>query len=159
MPLCRFSGWRKTAVIWQKSRFLPTWSRDRALGYESKKMRKVHLREDYVASKSQNSQLFSQKLHLNAFSHCHAKKMRKSFRTKNYHKKNFFQPILHFLFHKNFCIFNQKTGASKKPNFVSISPLLVLHVSINCSYSFCSFDWRFGCKSCWNVLKYYILVQ
>ena len=41
----------------------------------------------------------------------------------SHHKKNFFDQVLHFLFHKNFCISNQKTGASKKPIYVSISPL------------------------------------
>ena len=41
----------------------------------------------------------------------------------SHHKKNFFKPVLHFLFYKNFCISNQKTGASKKPICVSISPL------------------------------------
>ena len=67
LALCRFWEWRKTAKIWQKSRFWPTWSRDRALGYESKKMRKVHLWGDWASSKSQNSQQFSQKLHLKVF--------------------------------------------------------------------------------------------
>jgi len=41
----------------------------------------------------------------------------------SHHKKISFKPVLHFLFYKNFCISNQKTGASKKPICVSISPL------------------------------------
>ena len=39
----------------------------------------------------------------------------------SHHKKISFKPVLHFLFYKNFCISNQKTGASKKPICVSIS--------------------------------------
>ena len=84
LALCRFRGWRKTAKIWQKSRFWPTWSRDRALGYKSKKMHNVHLWGDWVSSKSQNSQPFSQKLHLKVFSLCHVKKMRKNFLHKKF---------------------------------------------------------------------------
>ena len=54
------------------------------MGYKSKKMHNVHLWGDWVSSKSQNSQPFSQKLHLKVFSLCHVKKMRKNFLHKKF---------------------------------------------------------------------------
>ena len=160
LALCRFRGWRKTAEIWQKSRFWPTWSWDRALGYESKKMRKVHLWGDWVSSKSQNSQPFSQKLHLKVFSPCHAKKMRKNFLHKKFLITRNISLIKFYIscFIKIFVSPTKKPGHPKNRFMCRFHPSPVLHVSTNCSYNFCSFYWRFGCISCWNVLKYYILV-
>ena len=50
------------------------------------------------------------------------KNMQKLFAEKVFcDKKKLFEPVLHFLFYKNFCISYQKTGAFKKPNFTKIT--------------------------------------
>merc|ERR1712212_384775 len=115
---------------------------------------------DSVSSKSQNSQPFPQKLYLKVFFTLLCKKIAQKFFAQkiSHHKKSFFNPVLHFLFHKNFVSPTKKPGHPKNRFMCRFHPSPVLHVSINCSYNFCSFYWRFGCISCWNVLKYYILV-
>ena len=78
---------RKITIFQQKSRFWPTWRRDRALGHKSKKMRKVHFSGDWVASNSQNSQLFSRNFGFSVNFWFFAKKWCKNFLHKKL-KKN-----------------------------------------------------------------------
>ena len=128
---------RKMQFFEQKSQFWPTWSQDRALSHESKKMRKVHFWGDWVTSDSQNSQPFSQNLGFSVIFWFFAKKGCKNFSHKKLEKsKNVCPGELYIFCFMNFFVSPSTRMWHPKNSdfwpFLQISRFFAIKVHKNC---------------------------